>query len=510
MQYYDLFGQQNQNSAYNRNYNSKLKRVEKMRIIEDLYRGYGYKYFKSKFVNTSSAEQEFSDEELKVAFTDRNYMYMVVSDIVSYCPTLETINYRTDEQFKVWEAFKEKNNWINLLEEQNLNFELKGENFVYLHFETQEDTIPKYTLLKPECMVNIVKDENDNPKYYIYREWKNKEEIDFNTGNTLYSNGRYVTMIFAKGVTYLIDPFKLNTEVVIENQIVKVTSLYFNRDSMKDMFAVFHIAGKKKQSEDFSDIPASYYVDDCINISKETTNLNQINVQLGFPIKYLIDGAIVKGKLAAGSHIYCKSDRVIKDKDGKNTEPIANPFQMDIKDFQIDNDLNTIFKSLSDLIDALYVKAGLIKPSLETKFGSTDSSRVIQQLNSRLENKISLYTDQLVYFTKPIIKILMIENKVYDEELDYNISLIKPTFILRNTPFDKQLYNQGQINSELESKEDIMKKEGLSLREIEEKKDKIKEENSTEIVADINVQNVVEKENNIARDSVNTSEEENK
>lgn len=494
MQHLDLYSNVYLNKFSYNNYSQNTVRIQQMKVVEDLFNGKGFSYFKGKYINDSSV---LTLNNLKVLYTDRNYMNIILSKIISFCPTLNKINYKTDKQLKLFHKFMKKNNWLNLFEEIYYNFEAKGDNFAYVVFENKNDTIPKFHMLKPECMKLVVRDENDNPKHYIYREYKPSVNYNYSDGSLISSSGRYITYIFSKGRTILIDENRINKKIDFEGSELEITDVYMNRSSMSDMFALIHIPSFKRQNEDFSNIPASNYADDVISISKETTNINQINMQLGFPVKYITDGTIVGGNLMPGSHLLCKSNFFIQDENGKVIEKLASPIKMEIKDFQITNSLKTLFENLYHMIDCVYEKAGLIPPSLEAKLGSTDSSRVIQQLRSGLENKVELYVDQIIQALEPVIKVLMIENDEYDEERDYNLGLIKPDFILKNSPFDQQLYDASQINSGIESIKDILVKKGLSLQEIKEK-EKIVETKKTDN-SNNEIKNIVENSSNVAR-----------
>jgi len=501
MQHLDLYSNvySSNKFAYN-DYSQKTARIQQMKIVEDLYNGKGFNYFTGKYI---SDETVLTLANLKTLYMDRNYMNIIVSKIISFCPTLNKINFKTDRQLKLFKKFMKKNNWLNLFEEIYYNFEMKGDNFAYVVFENEEDTIPKFHMLKPECMKQIVKDENNNPKHYIYREYKPNITYDYTNGNLITSAGRYITYIFSKDRTILIDENRLNKTIKFEGSELKITDIYMNRNSMSNMFALVHIPSFKRQNEDFSNIPAANYADDVISISKETTNINQINMQLGFPVKYLTDGTIIGGNLMPGSHLLCRSNFFLQDEQGVNIDKLANPIKMEIKDFQITNSLTTLFENLYHMIDCVYEKAGLIPPSLEAKLGSTDSSRVIQQLRSGLENKVELYVDQIIQALEPVIKVLMIENDEYIEERDYDLGLIKPDFILKNSPFDQQLYDTSQINSGIETVKDVLIKKGVSLKEIEEKEIS---ENKEEIATNNEIENIIKSSSNVAR--ISTEEDE--
>lgn len=495
MQYNSLFKSSSNIIGIENNYKNSSPRIREMETIEHLYEGEGFHYFINKFIDLKTSD--LTIEELKPMYTDRNFMFILISKIVSFCPSLQAINQRTQRQYDLKEKMLKKNNWLNLSEEIYSNFEKKGDNFIYINFDEEQDEdgdyIPNLNLLKPECMKHIEVDNNNKPIMYYYREYRDNIKVNYMNGDISTSNsGKYISMMFFRGFTLVIDPDNLKETTTINNQEISYTEKILNKSSYINEFAVIHIPSYKRQGDLFSKIPASYYVDDVITASKCTTNINQVNSQLGFPLKYLIDGTIVAGKLQPGSHILCKTDKV-----DENKQPILSPIPMKILQFEITNNLSTLVTEFNDLVDTLYEKAGLIPPSLEMKLGSTDSSRVIQQLRSQQENKVDLYVSQIINASYLLFRILFEENGEYDRNLDKNITFIKPDFILKSSPFDEQLFNQTQLNSKISELEDILRKMNVSEDKIKERTENTEITEETKVNKE--VQNIVKNSSNVAR-----------
>lgn len=477
---------------YYSKYDNSSFRKQAMRVIEDLYMGEGFKHFKNKFVTTK--DSYLDDEDLKKLYTSRDFMKIVIDKLVSFCPELSVVDTRTDKQKKLSDKWIRSNQWTSLIDELYANFEKKGDNFLQIYFKNNEDKIPKVKVLDPKNMKYIILDKNENPKAYIYREFKRKRVINYIDGTVSYVGGRYITKIFEKGRTILIDDDKRDkTFKTVNGEIIKITSIVKNRPSYENEFALICMSGKKNQSDLFTIPPAYFYIDDVLTLDKITTNIHTVNSQLGFPIKYLIDGTIVAGKLLPGSHFICKSDRVDVN---SNTAITGSDFkQMAVKDIQITNDIKTIFTEYEDVKDSVYEKTGLIMPSLERMLGSTDSSRVIQQLRINSENKIEFYVDEIILKMGIIFEILFKENEAWTTKDDF-ISFIKPSFIFKVSPFDETMLDTMLLNNKTETRQSINKKNGDSNEEILQKENRLKQEDG-DVNESKEAQRIVKSANNI-------------
>lgn len=101
------------------------------------------------------------------------------------------------------------------------------------------------------------------------------------------------------------------------------------------------------------------------------------------------------------------------------------------------------------------------------RVGSSDSSKVMQQVNARMEKKIERYIDNIIDAFTVYFKILFLENNVYNE-YDENFSFEKPRSIIKNSAYDDLLLDQLGLNTGKYTIKDLLKKSGKTDKEIEE------------------------------------------
>jgi hypothetical protein len=133
---------------------------------------------------------------------------------------------------------------------------------------------------------------------------------------------------------------------------------------------------------------------------------------------------------------------------------------------QITNGLESIFKQIRRREDALYDSAGLVNKTAQEKLGNTDSARVIVTYEAPKKNKIELYVDNIIEGMEFYIKVLLKENNLYDEDIDYGVSLFKPKHLSQVSIFDEQLHDQNALNLGSKSKEEIALQNGDSFEDI--------------------------------------------
>jgi len=164
---------------------------------------------------------------------------------------------------------------------------------------------------------------------------------------------------------------------------------------LSDLFSIIHIKSNDIANCPFSRIPADKYIDDSLRLDQIESDIRGSNRIIGFPKIYVIDGTLTSGSMNIGGYAEIKSDR----EDTSDTEKqnafntglnTSKPNQAQVKDIQISNDLRSMFNERNDVYDSLHEKAGLTPPSLNSHLASSDSSKVYQQINRRMEQKISM------------------------------------------------------------------------------------------------------------------------
>lgn len=111
--------------------------------------------------------------------------------------------------------------------------------------------------------------------------------------------------------------------------------------------------------------------------------------------------------------------------------------------------------------------ATVTNPTLMKRVGSSDSSKVMQQVNARMEKKIERYVNNIIDAFTVYFKILFLENNVYNE-YDENFSFEIPRSMIKNSAYDDLLLDQVGLNIGKYTLKDLLKKQGLSEEEINE------------------------------------------
>ena len=466
---------------------SYSNRIAEINIIKDLRLGDSFKHFKRRFVNYSQEYSPVSDEDMKKQFHSMNDMDTVINKLVSYCPDIDVFvprypfkkgnRQRAREQQKLVKRFLKKIKWKTRLNTIYDDLESKGDSFWHIYFNSTEPNMPLFKYLSAENVTDIILDRNGEPEAYIYRETVVDIKLTTNL-SPLQSKAREVIWVFRKGETLIYDPMREIENGTVRyikddygNQLYNVERV-INKESYADKIAIVRFASFLRDGDEFSKISAGNYVEHCLTLDKITSNILNINMMLGHPTIHLLDCKLVKGERKPGGVFYYKSD---EGKEGK------------IIDIQIKNDLKSWFEAEDKWLDALYDKVGLVNKSVELKLGSSDSSRVLKQLNSPMENKIALYVDNILEAMALPIEILLKQNNLWDDELDYGVTLKRPDFIIKTSEFDLQLFKANRVTSREKTLEEVMLENGDDLEEIELRK---KELEKVEQSSDVSNENI--------------------
>ena len=444
-------------------------RLGDIQIIKDLRVGDGFKHYYYKCIN--SADTPMTEEEWKKMYSSMNDMDTIIKKFISYCPNLDIFvpeqstkrgnKARAEKQQKLVKKALKKIKWKSGINEVYDTMESKGDCFFHLYFDNDDENIPRLKYLEPEKMHDIMIDANGEPIAYVYKDMVAKQEID-TLGNVVTLYKRTITYVFEKGKTTIIDPiydYNEKSKIWVHMQDDSKNPLYsykevMNRPSYQDDIAIVRFVSYKKFNEKFSRIPASSYIDHCISLDIENSNVEIINKMLGFPITFITEGSITEGERKPSGFIYVDK----KDPNQQNNPTITIG--------QITNGLESIFKQIRRREDALYDSAGLVNKTAQEKLGNTDSARVIVTYEAPKKNKIELYVDNIIEGMEFYIKVLLKENNLYDEDIDYGVSLFKPKHLSQVSIFDEQLHDQNALNLGSKSKEEIALQNGDSFEDI--------------------------------------------
>lgn len=465
------------NIELNSRYATPEERKKDIKKISDIRNGKNtFKYYLTKSY-IPEGSMDISDASKEKLFTDYRLLNKVIELFVSFCPDLTfSVPYEQKSKkknFKKMDLIKTALNEINWSEmNHNIYDELesKGDVFFYIYFDevarNDKFVIPKLKMLKSENMVNIVFDSANKPLAYIYKEDVYEEKIDYLQGTVTAENKKQAVFVFEKGkVSRAIQGENTDSGMMVQDKDGKmVIKTIKNKDSYKEFIPIIHIPSKKKQDERFSLIPASDYVDLCLQIAQIHSDIRQINRQMGYPRTVLLDCIFTEGDGRIGGVRVAKSINEDSDKQGQ------------VIDLQLKNGQDSTFKELENAIDNLYDTVGVTNPTLMLKVGSSDSSKVYQQANNRMEQKISLYVTNIIEAFKIYFKILFLENDVYDAKHDIGYSFKKPESMIKTSEYDNLLNLQLKLNTGISTLQEVLRDKGKTSDEIKEHIKELNEE----------------------------------
>lgn len=452
-----------------------------MQKINDIRDGDSFKHYKEKFYLQYGAD-DLDEERMRKLFVDYKMLNKVIELFTSFCPDLKlkaTKGKKASAKTELLNATLVAIKWSSINSQIYDMLEQKGDVFYYIYFDKKIDKgnkkkewiIPKIRQLDTEKMQQIVLDEANNPKYYIYKHTVYDEVINYKTGEITKENEREETLIFEKGACHRISEVKnekgefvLDEEgkILVEKKTVK------NDESFSDLIPIIHIPASKRQEEKFSIIPAEKYVDLCLLIDQIHSDIRATNRNLGFPKTMLLDCKITAGDGRIGGYIE------VETKD--TSEDLDNRRQGQVIDRQIKNGLDSVFSELKHAIDTLYDIVGITNPTLMQRVSSSDSSKMYNQVNMRMEQKIEGYIDNIIEAFKPFFQIVLSINGLYSEKEDYGYSFAKPQSIIKNSAYDDLLIKQLELNTGDKTLYDILKEKNYTDEEIEKHFEQLNEE----------------------------------
>ena len=483
-------------SIFNRRYKDYSERKKVIDKVETVLNGDAYEYYKQKFYNPNSSKSD--DEVMKRLFTDYKLLNQVLENFKSFCPTLKPQSISEsnkknikDKKKRLVDTAIKTISWDKINSEIYDILEVNGDCFFYIYFDDTEVIskkdkfrIPKISLLISKNMVDILKDDSNETLAYIYEDNIVQNEIDYETGNITENDLGTAKYIFKKGEVFrYIQGKKESGNLSVDEQGVLKIKKIENSESYKDIIPIIHIPSNKRQDEKFSAVPAQDYVELCLQLMQIQSDIRATNRQLGFPRITLLDCKYVEGDGRIGGvkrAVSVSEENEYMDKQGQVIQHSSATNE-------------SFFEEEDRVTDYLYNLVGVTNPTLMKRVGSSDSSKVMQQVNARMEKKIERYIDNIIQAFSVYFKILFLENNVYNE-YDENFSFEKPRSIIKNSPYDDLLLDQLGINIGKYTIQDLLKKQGKTDEEIEKHFEQLNKE-------------MVNGKNDI---TVNKTEEENK
>lgn len=464
-------------------------RRKQMAIIQDFLNGYQIIHSMARW---KTKDSQLSQEEWEKMYVSYNYMKKIINELKTLAPYIDTFTTEDEDIVKFMKKTLEKDylNWTQLEYEVYETLETKGD--FYMTFFSDEDSkldgisIPKILLSAnmDDVLVNPI---TKKVEAYIYKERVWEESLNESLGTLEDVNMRDVVWIFQKGKVRINDPIKYSNPKCSDcgmeyDSPISACScgstdfeigyrIYYDKPEYQDIIRVVHVPSYKKQSDKFSEIPASQYIDPCLLADKLDMERDIIISHLAFPIPIIIEGYIDGDNscLIAGGGIVIKANDGLLDL-GKFPE---------VKIMEINNELKSLVDAKDDCITDLYKKACLMREGLEEKMAGSDSSRNSSQLRLGIEMKNKKYFTNIaeafnLYFKVNLYENGLITQEDFESNSKYTFKL--PDVFINNSMFEELLLTQQKRAMGKSTLSSEMREEGHSDKEIEERKEEVVEE----------------------------------
>ena len=449
--------------AYNTdNYDYRRNTIKAISSLRD---GNGFELYYKRFIVGTSKKQKkaggFTKEDFRKFYLSENYMESVIGKFVSYMPKL---TFKTNIDPKLNTLIKKSLKdikWESTIYDAICDtMESKGDVYLAIYFDNEEDKLPKLKHLKSENMVDIIVDEHGVPIAYVYEEDSVRKKIDPSNGEVIISDTIKTRFVFSSGK-------------IIKYSDGEIPKTIINNECLKDDIPLIHIQADKKEGQVFSSIPSKAYIEDVLHLDKCTTLISQTLEYQGFGLKYIIDGELNKGsRPVPGGHMGVSTDQKTK----------MRGMQAKVNDFQINNELKANFNEKEGAKSALYEKARLIAPDTEKIVGKTDSGKVFQHFRLPLQTKVRKYRDSIIDGMTIWFKALFISNGIDYEPLD-GFTFYKDLYIIETSADEKTLNQQLELSNKTKTVKIIKEENGSSpdeikevLGEIEKEKEELRDE----------------------------------
>ena len=424
MSKYNLFDVATDNSLFD-SFEDHTYRRQTIYAISNLRTGNGFNLYYERFILSKSGKQKkvgrFEKNDFRKFYISENYMENVIGKFTSYMPRLRM---KTDIDEKIIKLVNKSLidiNWeAEVYDAICDTMEAKGDVYLAIYFDNEDDKLPKLRALKSENMIDIIVDENDVPIAYVYDDISDRVGRKINPSNGEVEIGETITtrLIFTKG------------KVVKYRDGQKLKEIPNNKCIIDDI-PLIHIQADKKEGNVFSNIPAKYYIEDVLHIDKCTTLISQTLEYQGFSLKHLIDGVIDgNSRPVPGGYMSIKTDK----------KTVMRGLQAKVVDSQLNNELKANFEDKDGAKSALYEKAKLIAPSVEQIVGKTDSGKVFQHFRLPLQTKVRKYRDNIIDGMTLWFKALLCSNDLYTDDIK-GLSFLKDVYVIE-TSTDEKLLNQ--------------------------------------------------------------------
>lgn len=410
-------------------------RYDKLKVIEDFQKGNSLSYFKQAYID----DQIVADTQIdwKKRYKSSNYLNLVNTQFIEFIPNLTRIKgIKTKSEKQIQAKEKLKNDWLEYINWRSLlkNIALRRRNCgdVYLHWwleETPDGKIyPRLKLLDSKNM-EIMVDEDDNIMNYVYtfsytHQIKTMPTVN-NRVNTL------APPVFHDETDEIKMVFNIGSTDIYENGTYKESRI--SKIDYADEFQLLHLQFLEEPDTKYSQIPNENIIDLCLRLDKLETQLSDTNSLSGSPQMIVIDGLVDVENSGFGANgiVYV------------NTKSSLDTGQARVEQLMITNGLESMFKEQLNLLNILYDRANLIRPTMLEKLSTSDSSRVIASIRLNLENEIEDLLNEVINKTPILLKALFTENNMLSS--NEVITFEMPESIIDNSVFDRYLLKTQKL-----------------------------------------------------------------
>jgi len=430
-------------------------------VIEDFMDGNGFPHYYERFfkrqIDETGREVGMTYSDMARIYVSYGFIPKAIKEIVTLAPTFDNFNIIDKTKVDVLKDFIKKIRWNSLYSEIIETLETKGDFFLYWYYEG-DNPIPFVRVLESKYVFDIITDESGNIEELYYKKTYAKKIGDKETGEV--QTIHYpVTIIFGKGYIRINDKY---------NYPETGYKILYNKEFEKDVVRVVRVSSFKKHNNTFSDIPAVAYIDPSLIMDNITSDLRYINRLASFPIHWIWDSDIDtnNSSFLPGGLVYGSS----------KVDVLASGRQGFIKQTEIQNELKSLQFERDIVNKDFYKKTALIREELEEIMGTSDSSKVLEQLRLMLSNKYEKYFYNIRDGFNPLFVSILKSLELYNEDEDKNVSFAPPEIFINTSILDTLSIMNTKLALGLTTMKEEWDKQGMTEKQQEERKENINNE----------------------------------
>lgn len=418
-------------------------RADLYEIVRDFAEGRDFRHFMTKHVDEQDPLAPSINYKILFTPTIYNLRYLM-NEYMDHVKTLKSLRGLktplTEQEQRKLNKFFELNNWNDWFKNSIKNRRLYGDDYSYIRMKSFDGfgQIPILTKLEQENISITRNPKNQLEKEYIYKIERDFPVRDPDRPLEVKYEKEEIQLVFTKGA---ILPF-VGGELEASKKVLLP-------ETVKEHNPVIHLQYLKSEYSEYSEIPALDFIDHILRLHRIETDIAETNSKSGSPQVWGID-VVVDPKSKFGARGIAYADTTVA--------AMSKGKQGSLKQFEITNGLDSLYKEQETVLNGLFSGANLISPSLKQLLARSDSSKVIKYLSTDLIEELRLAYEEISEKTKVIWRALFPDRK------DENISLDIPTDLYSSSLLDKATYINGNVLTIRE----MLKEQGKSAEEIEE------------------------------------------